>query len=114
MRAKALADLMEAIIGGFYVSGGVASGVWAVKALGAWPSLRSGSGRSQAPTSVVNAAASAVADGTRVSTVVAEKRVIGECTALLDFLIIEIKSSPTIFYFLADELLFNSNEIKFV
>ena len=30
---------MEAIIGGFYVTGGISSGVWAIKALGAWPMI---------------------------------------------------------------------------
>eukprot|EP01038_Epipyxis_sp_PR26KG_P010334 gene10334-13884_t len=37
VKPKALADLIEAIIGGFYVEGGLESGVAAIKALGAWP-----------------------------------------------------------------------------
>lgn len=39
VKPKALADLVEAIIGGFYVNGGLEAGVSAIKALGAWPKL---------------------------------------------------------------------------
>jgi dsRNA-specific ribonuclease len=37
VKSKALADVMEAIFGGFYVEGGLKSGVTAIKALGCWP-----------------------------------------------------------------------------
>jgi len=39
VKSKALADLMEAIIGSFFVMGGVEAGAGAIKALGAWPTL---------------------------------------------------------------------------
>jgi hypothetical protein len=39
VRPKTLADLIESIIGGFYVEGGLEAGVCAIRALGAWPTL---------------------------------------------------------------------------
>ena len=39
VKVKALADLVEALIGAFYMEGGVQGGVAAIMALGAWPGM---------------------------------------------------------------------------
>ena len=39
IKVKALADFMEALIGAFYVQGGMSSAVAVVRALGAWPEM---------------------------------------------------------------------------
>jgi hypothetical protein len=39
VKVKALADLVEALIGAFYMQGGVQGGVAAIMALGAWPGM---------------------------------------------------------------------------
>lgn len=40
VKPKILADLMEAIFGAFYVSGGLAAGIAVIKAFGVWPTVK--------------------------------------------------------------------------